>query len=125
MRYTLEQVEDLLDKLNKSTVEATNKMEQVDTAYIEKPDGSRFSITSYRSPKIYDLKVLEKTCKTFVNNINKELSSFDCLYIGSGWSLNYVSPSHIDPYTFDYTENPSESFWMLEGRFRGLNDENK
>lgn len=124
-RLTAEYIEDLLDNLNSKTKQSIKNLKRLpeNTPYIEFEDGRRCSMKGIYSPKIYNLREVEEKCIAFVDETIKYLNTYDVVYLGEDWRIDYIPPSHRDLYTWDYVETPTKGCWIITGRFRGLNNE--
>ena len=123
-RYTRERLEDFLAKMSESTYKSVKMLGRISPGlyYIEFEKGTRYSMKTIYGPRVYDLRELESICSEFVRVTNKVLQEFDMVYVRNPWKIQYIYPSHLDMYTLDYTENPSEGYWIIAGEFRGVNN---
>jgi hypothetical protein len=117
-RISQEQIEGLLKELEDYTF---NNLEYktVDSCFVEDKEGFRYVLKTYYV-EITDLKKLESTCREFVKNTVEYLNQFEEVFSRRMWHIRYDSPTHVDPFTFDYVETPSKGRWVLIGRFRGI-----
>ena len=112
-------MDELVDKLNEKT-RSSLPINNLDcrTGFVELGN-KKFAIKSYLA-RVNDLRSLKREAIYFVDKTIKELSEYDEVFIRKEWEIICTNPSLCCPYTFDQMEKPSEGYWTIYGRFRGV-----
>lgn len=121
MKYSKENLEKFLYKINDRFESSFKEVKKITEAFIELKDGNRFAINTQCigiAPSY--LSQLEYIIENYIERILAETTGDETLYIRQEWQLQTINPSLICPSTFDLLSEPIPGNYVFRSRFRLL-----